>query len=1210
MNKSYLCKVMRLITLFIFGGFFSLSATSYSQAIYLKGNNLPFGEVIRAIREQSGYEVFAPISAVQQAKAVSIQADGVPLEIFLKTVLDGQPLAYRITDKTIVISYKPRDGDTATTVANGTMQMSVAGRIQNADGNPLEGATITLRGSGRATSADSGGRFMIRDVPEGAVVVVSFVGFAPLMLRYTTEGFRVIANDGPGGGKKSVLLDGTAGNLLVRLVPVEAELSDVDVVYTGYQALPRERSAGSFGQVPTDLMRNRTFSMDLVKRLDGLMPGLTVNEAPGGENILIRGLTSINATRSPLYVVDGIPVSSLSSVNPVDVEDVTVLKDATAASIWGARASNGVIVVTTRKGKPNQQLQVNYDGFVNFRGKPDLDYFDLLNSEQFMAEARELFDLSQAQGLNRWSDVSTYTYQNTRGVVPHELVLYNEQRGIITPQQATASLDSLARISNRQQVGDLWYRNAMLTNHTVSMNAGGNQYSFYGSLAYTGDRNTVIGDRNNQFKLNLRQDFKFNERLRMFLITDQTNTAARGKRSIQPDRGFLPYQLFRDADGSPLSMSYMRTVTGEQKTDFERRTGVNLDYVPLEEIQRGYTHTASRFSRVTGGVVLSLLKGLQFEGTYGLIRSNDNAIAFDDEQSFGVRLEVANFTTPAPIPGGTPVHVLSNEGGHNRNSQWSQQNWTVRNQLSYQLNSHNDVHQLNVLAGQEAQEQFSQYSTTLVRGFHEMLQTYQLLDYHRLSTTGVPDAIMPNSNGRSLLSGNFFEQSEDRTRFSSYYANAGYTFARKYTLNGNWRIDESNLYGKDKSAQNRPVWSIGGRWELGRETFMAQQKLVGQLALRLTYGITGNSPMPGSSASTDILRAQTNSRYPNGRGLVLAVPGNSRLTWESTRNLNAGVDFSLLSSRLRGSVDIYRKRTQDLIGSLPVNMFTGISAVVGNLGNMENKGVELMLNSRNMQTSDFSWTSLLNLALNKNKLTKINLGYAVTSAANMIGTHFYEDHPAFLMYAYEFAGLDDTGDPLIRLQDQSVTKAPNVAMAEDLKFMGTYQPVWSGGLSNSFRYKGVGLEVNMVANLGHVMRNNVNTLYTGGRLTSNVHADFANRWRRPGDEDQTSIPSYVAADNLSGSRRDVRYYTLGHINVLNASFVKIRDITVSYDLPAEWVRQIHTRRLSLRAQVSNIMFWRANKEGIDPEFQPAAAGNGSVFPVNQGTVALGIQAAF
>lgn len=1188
MNKTTTYLLTQLLTLLLLCGFLNVCAMGFAQTISLKGENLQFEAIVKFIRERTENEVFAPVSVVKKAKPVTVDAKNVTLDEFLELIVKNQPIAYRMEGRTVIFFDKPAPATQGRRVQDTLVRVDVTGRIVDEHGAALEGASIVDRTTGRVIVSDTGGYFHLESIAEGSLVDVSYIGYASKTIEVSAA---------------------NAGQLIVRLVEVSTSLNDINIVHTGYQTLPRERSAGSFGKVPTEVFRARAFSMDIIKRLDGLVPGITINEAPGGEDVLIRGLTSINAARAPLYVIDGIPVSSLASVNPRDIQDITVLKDATAASIWGSRASNGVIVVTTRKGTANQRIQVNYDGFVHFRSQPDFDYFDMLDSRQFIDEAQTLFALSQAEGLNKWEDVSTYTYQNTRGVTPHELILYNGARGVITDQQARHSLDSLARINNNGQIQELWYRNSLLNNHTVSISGGGHQYSFYGSAAYTDDRSSVIGDRDNEFKLNLRQDYILNERFRFFLITDQTHGQFANKRAIQPGRDFLPYQLFENENGDPLSMSYQRTVTGEQKLDFEQRTGVNLDYVPLNELDFGHTKRSSRHSRLTGGIAISLLEGLQFEGIYGLIRGNETMHSFDDERSMGVRLEVANFTTPAPA-GGQPIHVLANEGGHSRNSQWIQQDWTLRNQLSYKLALQEKKHQLDVLAGQEVQEQFSEYNSTLVRGFHEMLQTYQILNYDQLSTTGVPNAIMPNSNGRSLLNGNFFEQSELRTRLLSYYANAGYTFDQKYTLNANWRIDQSNLFGKDRSAQNRPIWSIGGRWDLGREPFMSSQTVIDQLALRLTYGLTGNSPTPGSSASTDILRAVNNNKYPNGRGLLLAVPGNSKLTWESTESVNIGLDFSLLSRRLSGSIDVYQKKTENLIGSLPVNMFTGISAVTGNLGNIENKGIELMLTSQNIKSDHFSWGTLLNLAYNENKLTKINLGYGITSADHLLGTNFYENYPGFMLHAYDYVGLDELGDPQIRLQDQSITKERNVAMADDLKFMGTYQPVWSGGLSNFFQYRGIGLTINMVANLGHVMRNNVNTLYTGGRLTSNTLSSFSDRWKSPGDEARTQIPSYVVTDNLSSSRRDVRYYTFGDINVLDASFIKIRDVALSYALPSHWTEKIHTRNLSIRAQVSNLMFWKANDQGIDPEFQPAFSGNGSAYPVNQGSFSLGVQASF
>lgn len=375
---------MRLITLFIFGAIFSVSASSYSQTIHLKGKNMPFSRIVETIRKQAGFEVFAPVSAFELAKPVTIDADGMSLNTFLSEVMRDQPLNYRIEDKTIVLSYDQGKRARLEHAAQG--RLTITGQVFDNQGNPLEKATIIVSPTGQTTLSDASGRFSLGSVPANALISVSYLGFSTVTLRFSESRLQptLIFDDRNDGASK--ILNASASNLQIQLARSDSKLAEVDIVYTGYQELPRERSAGSFGKVPVEVLRNRTFSMSILKRLDGLVPGITINEAPGTENVLIRGLTSINATRAPLYVVDGIPMSSFSSINPNDVEDVTVLKDATAASIWGARASNGVIVVTTRKGWTHQKLQVSYDGFVNFRGTPDLDYFDVLSSAQFIDE--------------------------------------------------------------------------------------------------------------------------------------------------------------------------------------------------------------------------------------------------------------------------------------------------------------------------------------------------------------------------------------------------------------------------------------------------------------------------------------------------------------------------------------------------------------------------------------------------------------------------------------------------------------------------------------------------------------------------------------------------------------------------------------------------------------------------------------------------------
>ena len=478
---------------------------------------------------------------------------------------------------------------------------------------------------------------------------------------------------------------------------------------------------------------------------------------------------------------------------------------------------------------------------------------------------------------------------------------------------------------------------------------------------------------------------------------------------------------------------------------------------------------------------------------------------------------------------------------------------------------------------------------------------------------------MPNNGNKSTLANNAFDASETQVRFRSYYANGAYTFDQKYSFNASWRIDGSNLFGIDKSAQNKPVWSMGGKWMASQEAFLSSVKWMDDLALRATYGITGNAPNPGAASSYDILRGVTGSALPGGTGLIIATAANSKLTWERTRTVNIGLDFSLLNRRIEGAIDFYNKKTDNLLGELPTNSLTGYPSVVGNLGALENKGVEITLTTLNVQAKRFNWTSQLAMAYNKNRVVKLNSLNSLTTGAQQIQQKYVEGYSAFAIFAYDYAGLNDKGDPKITLQDKTVTSSRNVATPEDVVFMGAYQPVWSGGLANRFNFGSFRLTVNTVFNLGHVMRRDVNLFYagrlthnnmaTGGFTTGNLHTEFLNRWKKPGDELITNIPSYLVNTSTSDTRRDVSYYQYGDLNVLDASFIKIRDISFSYTLPRNLSQRLKAEFIDVRLQLGNVMLWKANKYDIDPEFQDAFTGTRSLQS-GQHTLTLGLHVNF
>lgn len=1173
-------KMMKLTCLLLLAGLLHVSAAVFPQgkkiSLNLKKTNLE--TVIKHIEAKTGYSFLYSNNNFPSNKLVDIYVSDKPVSKILDIILKHSGFTYKLINENLI---------TFTKIEMEAV-VPIRGKVVDEQGLPLAGASIKNSEGKILAQTDVDGLFFISDIGNNSSIAVSYIGYVD----------------------QSVAI-GNANTLVQVVLKQQSEaLKTVSVVSTGIQTLSKERSAGSFAKPDMKVFAARTGSMNIIQRLDGLIPGLTINNAPGATQVLVRGLSTINAARGPLYVVDGFPISDVSTINPNDVEDITVLKDATAASVWGARASNGVIVITTKKGRSGG-LEIEYDGFANFRGMPDLAYANTLNSAQFIQSAREIFN----PGLNPLSSVVPNGSQSPV-LPPHEQILYNLNSGAINSAVADAQLNALANTNNLDQMREVWYRNAMLSNHTLSLRGGGDRYKIYSSLAYTNNQSIYQGEKNNAYKINVRQDMDFNKVFSAYLITDLTNNIRSSGNNFAPDSRFLPYVLFKDQSGNSLPLSWLNMADAVRKT-FETQSQVSLSYNPVDEFDLRNSKNEDLINRIVAGITIKPIKGLKFEGVYGYYKANSKNSTFTDQNSYAVRSELAAFTVAPATAGGLPTYYLPTTGGSLSTSNQSQRNWNIRNQISYDKNWDNQKHKLTVLAGQEIQNQLGISNNSYVRGYNPDLLTYGAIDYKTLGN-GIANTVYPNSGSRSVLFDNSYGAGEQENRVVSYYANAGYTFNNKYTINGNWRLDQSSLFGKDKSAQDRPVGSGGLSWYASREDFLKNINWLNRLIFRGTYGITGLSPTIGTAASYDIVIAESNSIFPDGKGVRIGTPANRRLSWESTKTLNLGADFTIFN-RINGSIDVYRKNTDHLIGYLPVNPFTGYTSITGNMGEIANNGIELSLSSQNFSTDKFSWTTLLNVAYNRNKIKSLSTAVPISTGNGLIAQSYLEGYSAFSVFAYQYAGLDQLGDPQVFRADGSVTKAINATTPSDILYKGTFQPVWSGGLTNVFSFQNFRLSANIIYNLGHVMRRDVTTLFSGGRLLSNENAEFANRWRNPGDEMITNIPAYIAAIGTSNSQRNVNYYKMADINVLDASFVKLRDVTLSYELPKEWIAKIHLKGISLRAQLSNVMLWKANNFGIDPEFQDASgqasnigstSGGYRTMPFNQNTISIGAHVNF
>lgn len=1156
--------IMKLIIIMMIAGFLQVSAGTYAQRVTIVEKHISLKKAFDKIGAQTGYDFLFNADLIKSAKPVTINVHNATLEEVLEKCLKEQNLEYSISNNSVVV--KAKTPSLIERMANIFTNIDVRGHVIDETGKPLIGAFVrTISGSvGYVTGTD--GSFYFRNLTERDRLVVSYIGFETDTVKPRSD-----------------------VDLIIVMKPKVNAIAEVAIVSTGYQQLDKQTATGAYSKPDMAIFKNRTGTMDIMSRLDGLIPGLTITAGSKGSTAsrysatqttqmsVVRGKSSVQLGTDPLYVLNGVQVPDLANINPDDVEDITVLKDAAAAAIWGAKAANGVIVVVTKKGMQNRPVRINYSGYVSLQGKPDLTHPKQLSSSQYIQAAREIFDPA----------IYPYSSLSNSFIAPHEQLLYEIEANKTNAEyvrRANASLDSLGRIDNSSQINDLWYRDAYTTNHTLSASGGGSMYNFYSSASYADTHSNTIGASNKAYRINFNQTITPNKRLTIGLNTSFNNTISSGLTPPSVSGTFLPYQLFKDDNGNNILMNYMFGFSPERRANYQARSRINLDYNPIDEINRGHNNNNLLTINGTGTVNVKLIKGLSFDGTYSYQKSTGKNTIYNDVSSYGLRRQLLDFTVAA-TPASTPVYNLPTTGGTFSNAVSDQHNWTVRNQLIYNTNLRNNKDQLNIQAGQDVSETYQNINTNILRGYNEALQTYTLLDYNRLAS-GIFGGI---ASGRSILSEKQSTVINTVSRFKSYYALLNYAFDGKYMFTSSYRQDKSNLFGSDQSAQKKPSYSFGGKWLVMREDFMKDVNWISDLGLRATYGITGNSPYVGAASTLDVLYAQTNS--VTGNSLAISSVANTRLSWESTRTVNIGLDFGLLKGRLNASLDLYKKNTTDMLGSAELNALTGTTLATSNIGRLSNKGIELSLRSLNIQSRDFSWSTGLVFSWNKNKLDSYYVNPSiptdadsrVNSGLSVIG------YNTSALFAYRYAGLDNMGDPQIRLADGTITKMPGVGKVEDLVYMGTTQPPFNGGFTNTFRYLQFSLSANMIYNLGGVMRRNANDFFSG-RLTGsaasfssgNVNAEFADRWKNPGDELTTDIPSYVASYT---DRRNEAYYTFADINVISSSYIKLRDVTLSYSLPPMLLKAIRVQGINVFVQGGNFMVWKANKYDVDPEGQ-------------------------
>ncbi|WP_256002494.1 SusC/RagA family TonB-linked outer membrane protein [Pedobacter deserti] len=1133
---------MRLTVLFIIAAMLQVSASTYAQLVTLNRKNIPMEEVFKEIMVQTGYNVLWQPDKVRSARRVNVNFRNASIERAFDELLADQPFHYTIDNKTVVIKAKEQSflDETIALFKKYFKAIDVRGRIVDEKGAGMSGVTIKAMPYNKTLSTDAEGYFEIKGISEDAVLHISYVGYKPLELKVKEE----------------------MGS--IRMVLTDNDLEEV-MISTGYQTLPLERSTGSFGVV-TEKNLNTRLETSIIDRLEGTVPGLYMQNGA----VTIRGLSTLYGNQAPLYVVDGFPYEGdLSFINPADVTSVTVLKDAAAASIYGTRAANGVISITTRFSAA-RKLRVNYNSTLFATPLPDFSYLNLMNSSEVVGLQQELFNMRHP----------SYNDGIRRAAQPKAIeALYQFEQGEISQAQLDATLNRLKTLDGPSQVQDEMLQQMFKQQHSFSATGGNEINQFSTGLYYIGNRGYNKGSRDESVNINLRDQAKVFKWLTADIGVTANLSAGKSKLLGGMDYTYyMPYEILRDENGNTVPWN-----DGKSAYEINRLNTLGLlneTFNPLDQLNNGENKSRNNYIRLQGGFNVKFLEGLNLDVKYQTERGSFYNRTFQSKDYYRVARMINDATQ---IQNGNIIKNVP-DGGQLYETRGDSRSYTLRTQLNYdkQLNA---KHHFTALIGAE-QRAVAQTSTAVHRmGYSDNNLIFKPINELALTNlTGTQS--LQSTFGYNYSSYNYFTAPEDR--YVSLYANAGHTYNNKYNITGSIRVDNSNLFGSDPKYRYLPLWSVGGSWRISDEEFMKSAGWINTLSLRATYGLSGNV----AKNVGPFLQARAGLNSDTGAPTTeILSPPNKSLRWEKTAVTNIGLDFGIIKNRLSGSVDLYNRKTTDLLGERRTDPTNAYQTALINYGSLRNRGYELALNTDNVRSANFSWQSRLAFSHNSNKMTEISTDnesvYTYTSGTGMEKVGY----PMKSVFNFRYAGLNpENGTIRVFDKDGNIVENYNEqtgyleAMTDvnGLVFSGTMLPTYTVGFTNSFNYKHLSLNVMIIANGGHVIRDAVPRVLQNSNFDRNTDRAVLNFWRKPGDE---NIPGIMPAPDLSNSA--TFYYqslwVLNDRNTLKADYVKVRDISLRYDFAPTLLKNAKVSSAKLTLQVQNPFSWFRNSKGLDPE---------------------------
>lgn len=1131
-------------------------AQQQRQNVTIVNKSMTVKQFFAEIKKQTGLNFIYSTDLAAKLPHVTVNATNRPLREVLDEVMNKVNCRYEIEGNIVTITRR----------IAGERVRNVSGTVTDESGEPLIGVSVCIDDSKVCTITDSKGFYTLKVPANACTLKFSYLGMSTAEVHL-----------------------GNGRNPLSRSVQMSTDHELSEVVVTGYQEISKPKMTGSVTTITSSKLDER-YTTNIMNNLEGRVAGLSTYNG----KMTIRGTSSLYAETTPLLVVDGVPVEgSIDDLNPYDIESVNVLKDAAANAIYGARASNGVIVVTTKNAKKAGKIDIDFAANLTIYEKKNVDYADnfyMTPAQQVDTEANYwdyYFFHNDGEVTDPINDAEQAIAQGTQPVTPIQYAYYQRAKGEISDAELQSQLDALKKNNYAKDYANAVYKQRVMQQYNLSLRGRSDKFTNNLTLNYKYDNSGLINHFANQFNA----QYKGSYEVAKWLTASFT---VNGIYSKQKEAGYdyngsyaniwaqPAYMPFYNADGSVKGQHYW--YDGDDYLTFDSPFE-DLSSNPVDEYYKNTQTTRRQYMRYHGDLLFKIIDGLTANAQF-VYETNHNTVEWMVQQDSHAMRTMRN-AYYYQAADGTIKNYVPTTGGMLSTTNTDGRYWTARGQLNYSKTF--GKHDITAIAGLEFRETKLTGSKALMLGYDDQLQTSSTytIDLSTLSTMTYAPYFFGASRGypasqfvfRPYIQSNMGVVQEQHHKYASGYFNLTYTYDEKYNVFGSFRKDYADVYGLNAKFRGTPLWSVGAGWLIHNESFMKDFKWVNFLKLRASYGVTGNIYQGATSymtATSGELNSTTNLPYG-----TIESPANPNLKWEQSRTTNIGIDFGLLDNRLRGSIDYYNKVGKDIFSNRTLDQTTGFTSMFVNMASMRNRGIELQVTYdwlRAATRKGWSWTTNFTMSHNKNIVTSVE--NPSTRAYQLTNNPYVEGYPSSALWSYRFAGISDQegekGQTLWYVEDGGKSHTSLMQSTSILEYSGQSEPKVIMGMDNSVRWNGFSFSILMAYYGGHKMRA-LTEDETFAVPTTAIKSYFLNAWTPENPTNTPGIGRY-------GSKLIGAETTHSNTSIHHADFLKIRNIVFGYDFPQQWIKHLGMNRLTLRFQIDNPKYlWVANDVHVDPE---------------------------